>query len=243
MPAAQHLAKQDALKVVVYIPVTGAKVERMQQNGITLLHGPVAEVSGHLGQFHVGVTANDAVNDLAGLAGSGQDHFDIVLDLGVTPALQPDIPPPGYFAPGQDDNALSDALMQIPELVGEFEKPKYFSYNPSICAHGSSGLTGCTRCIDNCSTLAITSAGDKIEVDPYLCQGLGSCATVCPTGAITYAYPPVRDLLESVRRLLRVYREQGGVKPVLLFHDCEAGRAQLASLAAELPECVIRFEV
>ena len=42
--------------------------------------------------------------------------------------------------------------------------------------------------MDACPTQAIVSAGDRIEVDPYLCQGGGSCASACPTGAIVAPY-------------------------------------------------------
>jgi ferredoxin len=243
LSVAQTLARQDDLEVVVYTPVFGRKVELAHQNGIIHLHGSAANVTGHLGQFHVNVNENGTSKNIANLAGIGQDYFDIVLDLGTTPALKVDIPPPGYFAPGWNSNALSDALAQIPDLVGEFEKPKYFNFNPDICAHGNSGLTGCTRCIKSCSTLAITSLGDSIEVNPHLCQGLGTCATVCPSGAMSYAYPLFSDLLDNVRRILCIYQETGGKNPVLLFHDGEAGRKQLTPLTDVLPEYVIPIEV
>ena len=32
------------------------------------------------------------------------------------------------------------------------------------------------------------------EVEPHLCMGCGACATVCPSGAMSYAYPSVPDL-------------------------------------------------
>ena len=40
----------------------------------------------------------------------------------------------------------------------------------------------CRACIDACPTIAITSIGDKVSVDPYLCQGAGSCVAACPSG-------------------------------------------------------------
>ena len=243
LSVAQTLARQDELEVVVYTPVYGRKVELAHQNGIMHLHGPVAKVSGYLGQFLVSVNETGTSKNIANLADTGQDYFDIVLDLGTTPVLKNHTLPPGYFAPGWDSDALSDALVQIPDMVGEFQKPKYFNFNPDICAHGNSGLTGCTRCIKSCSTLAITSLGDAIEVNPHLCQGLGACATVCPSGAMSYAYPLVNELLENVRRILGVYREKGGKSPVVVFHDGEAGRKQLASLADKLPEYVIPIEI
>ncbi|MDT8408482.1 MAG: 4Fe-4S binding protein, partial [Wenzhouxiangellaceae bacterium] len=88
----------------------------------------------------------------------------------------------------------------------EFQKPRFFAYDPDLCAHGARGLGGCRQCIDACATDAAFSIGEKIEVDPYLCQGCGSCATVCPTGAIRYAAPEAGDLLDSLRRLCAAYR-------------------------------------
>jgi ferredoxin len=169
--------------------------------------------------------------------------FDMVLDLSALPLINSQMPPPGYFAPGDDAGALRQALDQIPELVGEFEKPQYFNYDASICAHGRSGMTACRRCLDACPTDAITSLGDSIEVNPGLCQGAGSCATACPTGAITYSYPRLSDGLDRLRAMLKRYREQGGANAVLLFHDREAGHDVVAALASDLPEHILPVEV
>ncbi len=51
-----------------------------------------------------------------------------------------------------------------------------------------------------------------------MCQGGGSCSTVCPSGAIRYLYPQLRDNGKRVREMLRVYREAGGEQPLLMFH-------------------------
>jgi len=59
--------------------------------------------------------------------------FDLVLDLGATPALAMHQPPQGYFH-ARDDATLFDAVLQLRESVGEFEKPKFFEYRPKICA-------------------------------------------------------------------------------------------------------------
>jgi ferredoxin len=54
------------------------------------------------------------------------------------------------------------AASQLMGMVGEFEKPKYFSYNEKICAHGRNGQVGCSACIDVCSTKAITVLHSKM---------------------------------------------------------------------------------
>ena len=111
-------------------------------------------------------------------------------------------PPQGYFAPGADPVAQAQAVTELAAMVGEFEKPKYFAYKASICAHSRSQKIGCTQCIDVCSTAAIRADGDHVAVEPHLCMGCGACATVCPSGAMTYAYPAVPDLGRRIRTLL-----------------------------------------
>ncbi len=209
----------------------------------TLATGRLAQLSGHLGQFTALLDTPDGEVNLARHLHTGRGHFDLVLDLTQPPYLRHDTLPLGYYAPRGDPQALARMLKELPEMVGEFEKPKFFRYDPDICAHGNSGLHGCTRCLDACPTNAISSAGDKIDVDAYLCQGGGSCATVCPSGAITYVYPAVSDLLEAVRTMLTAYRDAAGQHPTLLFHDAAAGRDHVARLAARLPENFIPIEI
>jgi len=210
-----------------------------------VLHEKVIQVAGHLGQFAVIIAAEvpgGALNLLQKLENS-QTHFDLVLDLTDPPYLRYELPPLGYYAPGADAAALERALIELQEMVGEFEKPRFFRYNPEICAHGESGLTGCTRCLDACPTYAIISMRDEISVDPYLCQGAGLCATVCPTGAMTYVYPTIADQLRRLAASLKAYYTAGGTHPVLLLHDAESGRERLARLAPRLPENAIPFEL
>jgi ferredoxin len=105
------------------------------------------------------------------------ERFDLVLDLGDRPLLDVPQPPQGYFAPGGDAIALARAIRELGQMTGEFEKPKFFEYNEKICAHARSEITGCTRCIDVCSTRAITGDLDqnRVQVEPHLCMGCGGC--------------------------------------------------------------------
>lgn len=141
---------------------------------------------------------------------------DIVVDLTEAPLSQAEIPPPGYFT--TTTKPLVNIIEEITPLEGTFAKPKFFAYNSDTCAHGSSGLPGCTNCIDACPTEAIISIGETISVQPQLCQGGGTCATVCPTGAITYNYPAPGFLIDQTRRMLKTYREAGGENAILLLH-------------------------
>ena len=208
-----------------------------------VIHADVTEVDGHLGAYTLRARSDGAPVVVAPSPLTGDKPFDIVIDLRPEPALAYEILPPGYFAPRGDEAALAAAIEQATDLVGEFEKPRYFGYDPDICAHGASGIRGCTRCLDACPTGAIRSIGERVAVDPYLCQGAGVCASACPTGAMTYAYPPPDGQLAALRAAVAAYRDAGGRSPTLLFHDSEAGAEEWTRIASGAPESVIPWEV
>ena len=173
------------------------------------------------------------------------EAFDLVLDLGRDALFSMHQPPQGYWHPGADAAAQAAAVAEIAGAVGSFEKPKYFNYKASICAHSRSEQPGCNLCIEVCSTAAIRADGDYVFVEPHLCMGCGACATVCPSGAMTYAYPSVPDLGTQVRTLLATYRAAGGRDACLLFHDA-AGRELILRLGRRgkgLPARVIPVEL
>jgi ferredoxin len=165
--------------------------------------------------------------DFARAERARKERFDLVLDLSAEPLVRTPEPPQGYAAPGADPLEQSLAAARLVQLVGEFEKPKFFVYKERICAHSRAGRAGCNRCIDVCSTGAIRGDGDYVKVEPHLCAGCGGCSTVCPSGAMGYAYPRVPDMGRRVKTLLAAYREAGGRDACLLFHNLEDGRARV----------------
>jgi ferredoxin len=186
--------------------------------------------------------------DFARAEARRSEAFDLILDLSRDPLIAIPQPPQGYFAPGEDPLEQALTIHQLAQHTGEFEKPKYFEYRENICAHGRSAIVGCTRCMDVCSTAAITSdlKHNRVTVEPHLCMGCGGCATVCPSGAMSYAYPRVSDLSARIKTVLQVYREAGGENPCLLFHNMTDGRELVARLARRgrgLPANVIPLEV
>ncbi|MFN8697236.1 MAG: 4Fe-4S binding protein [Burkholderiales bacterium] len=193
-----------------------------------LSRGQVISLEGYLGAFA-----------LVWQAGAAPAAFDLVLDLRQKPHFQMHQPPQGYWHAPEAEK-LSRALAELPEMVGEFEKPKFFAYKESLCAHSRSKKDGCNRCIEICSTSAITSAGDLVEVNPNLCMGCGACSTVCPSGAMRYQYPRVSDRGAQLRAMFAAFREAGGKQPALLIHNGMDGAAALADVS--LADNVIPLE-
>ncbi|WP_395055742.1 4Fe-4S binding protein [Polaromonas sp.] len=170
------------------------------------------------------------------------ETFDLVLDLGAKPLVALHAPPQGYFALDGSQGLASPGLLatvvKLRDMVGEFEKPKFFAYKQSLCAHSRNETIGCNACVDICSAGAVSSQKERqqIVVNPNLCIGCGACTTVCPTGALTYAYPRASEQGVRLKTLLTTYAKAGGRQAVVLFHSQGSGHQAVEALgrAAQL---------
>ena len=173
--------------------------------------------------------------DFTRAATAESQAFDLVLDLREQPAFAQHAPPQGYF---RWDGRDLPTLLKLRDLVGEFDKPKFFSYKQKLCAHSRNEQVGCDACIEICSAKAIGSepSRQQIVVNPNLCVGCGACTTVCPTGALTYQYPRAPEQGLKLRTLLATYAQAGGRNATVLLHSQERGTQLVEGLgrAAQL---------
>jgi len=178
-------------------------------------------------------------------------EFDLILDLRAEPKMRMSQTPKGYFAPGKDPLNQALVVNQLLEMVGEFEKPKYFVYNEKICAHGRNGKVGCSACIDVCSTGAISSlfknGQGTVEVNPNLCMGCGACSTACPSGAMRYNYPSVAHQGKELKTISTVFTAEAkkmnqASAPSLLLHTLKAGTQMIDGLGRSAHVLPKQFE-
>ncbi|MCJ2367801.1 4Fe-4S dicluster domain-containing protein [Aeromonas dhakensis] len=197
-------------------------------------------LTGYLGQFQLtGLNGQGERISLAALCFPQQTvgsepRFDLVADLGRVPLFALERPPVGYLSLF-DDADLAERLAELCALTGIFDKPRYFRLDPEACAFTARGVPGCSRCLDVCPTDALKPINGRIQIDPHLCQGFGSCASACPTGAIGYHQPDASTSGDYLLRLLKHYREAGGDAPQLLIsgeNDREWVETELTRLPA-----------
>ncbi len=215
---------------------------QLSTRNVRVVAGRLSDLHGFLGQFAARLEGKRDDMDLVPPGAAAGDCFDLVLDLCSPPILQRQVLPPGYYAPRGDGEYLQAALQEIPQVSGDFGKPVYVQYRPGICTHGDRGITGCSRCLDVCPAEAIADKGEKIEVNTSLCQGCGSCVMNCPTGALSYAFPPVQQWLTAIRDMLSVYRDAGGSGPDLLVYD-SGSEDSLKAAVETLPDRLIPVPV
>jgi ferredoxin len=205
-----------------------------------IVKGTIRAAKGYLGAFEIIVDdyASPRPSSRGALIfGPARDgavsHCDILLDVSGAPPLFPaaDLRDGYIRADPSDPAAVLAAVLRARDLVGAFDKPRCVTFTADLCAHSRSQIVGCRRCLDLCPTSAIAPAGDHVAIDEKICAGCGQCAAVCPTGAASYALPPADVLMRKLRTLITVYRDAGGVSPILLIHDEDHGAALIDALA------------
>ena len=222
---------------------------------VPIYRGSIVTAEGHLGRFEITVDgyapmmpSSKSAPDFQMARDGAKSECGLIFDMSGRAALftgheKRD----GYVRVDPNDPVgLAKAMFDIADMVGEFEKPIYVTYEADICAHGRNGLVGCSNCLDACPAGAIAAEGDIVLIDSDVCAGCGSCSASCPTGAVSYAYPRREDLIARMQTLTSAYAKAGGKRPVLLVHDDRRGGALIGAMARYgrgLPVNVLPFSV
>lgn len=229
---------QDELGVTCIVDDAGPI--QLPSAGYDVARGQLTAARGALGNFKLEFAHLQALNpagrgalDYGKAKPTARSECDVFIDLrGRAPAFPHYQKRNGYFwaDPGKTGE-LERIALTARERVGEFEKTVYFNLETSLCAHSRANKPGCNRCLDVCSTEAIFSVGEHIQIDSDICAGCGTCAAVCPTSAITMNETPFEALTKAVDVMARVYREHAGETPRLVFHTLGAGTEAIEYLA------------
>jgi len=215
-----------------HIEVSGNKT-------MPLIRGKIHRLGGFMGEFDATVKMNGEVRSVTSLTDLDGAGVDLVLDLDSPPHMSCERPPIGYFVPGSDPESRNRMMNELPDMVGEFEKPVFIFQTPGLCAHHRSGFTGCTRCIDCCPSHAVRSKDDGVEINHFLCQGCGTCATVCPTGALVDKDMQTGELLNVLRGKLQSFQPADSVNASVVFHESETSSRLLMQINSQWPGPVI----
>ena len=135
-PVAERIG--DALAAVIVSPPGDESGDR---GTARVIHASITEVEGHLGAFTLHSEGDDGAPIVVAPSPlTGDKPFDIVIDLRPNPRPRARDPPSrATLRRAATMQPLEEAIEQAADLVGEFEKPRYFGYDPNICAHGASG--------------------------------------------------------------------------------------------------------
>lgn len=205
-----------------------------------IYQGSVTRLSGSIGKFEL------VLDHYAALAPSSKSVLkfqdeqhghamssDLVFDLsGSDPLIGAGRKRDGYvYLEPNNPLKIAESMFDIVDLVGEFDKPIFVTYEKSACTHSRNGKTACSNCLDSCPSSAIASDGDGIIVSHSFCDGCGHCASSCPTGAISYTFPNRSDLIGRCQTLISTYLQAGGKNPVVLLHEADHGSRLISAMA------------
>jgi ferredoxin len=225
-PAEQISAVLPSLAMLtVFVTDPAMNLSEPFAHPVQVVNQPIVELNGWLGEFNIQFETT-------------QLKVDTVLDLSESSSfITSKVAPIGYYT----TENIETALVEIPELIGSFDKPKFFNHKPAICAHSRRGVVACTQCLDACPADAITSEAGQIQVNPYLCQGCGSCTAVCPSGSMVYTLPSLEICLNRLRSMLSTYFSLTELTPTLLIHDSQTAEQLLADV--DLADNTISFSI
>jgi ferredoxin len=90
-------------------------------------------------------------------------------------------------------------MLSVSNILGLLEKLEStdISINQHRCVVVRNRNIKCRRCAETCTTGCIDVRNGQLHLEPERCIGCGTCATVCPSGAITPKMPDDAELFAT----------------------------------------------
>ena len=244
------LACQEMLKArdmdctVLIINVTGKPVSLSRLDRRRVLMADSISITGAFCCFSTTTSVSGESKESGEFCGKDKNTFDLVLDLQDVPSFAGNRLPAGYYAPGGNPTKLQNALVELPEMRGRFQKPQFTIFAGERCLRGRSRTGACRQCLDVCAAGAIQATDGKIKIDQILCQGCGGCATVCPTDAIRLIHPSHEDLLRGLQEHLNRFQRGADGPFAVIITDLEGlNDAGPAETQMNIGEGILLFPV
>lgn len=94
---------------------------------------------------------------------------------------------------------------QFRNFIGLLDKleSENIAVHPQRCAVVRNRHATCRKCVDACTSGCISIVDEQLKVDTSKCIGCGTCATVCPTGALESLNPTDAELFSATLHAMR----------------------------------------
>ena len=212
---------------------------------VPIFAGTIAGAKGHLGAFEIDVDGYAPAHPSSRrfLAferprDGAASRCDLILDLtGGTPLFPAHQKRDGYFRPDpRDPAAVQQALFDLTDLVGEFEKPRYVTYDAELCAHAPQHGAPAARAASTSARPARSHpAGDHVAIDPYRLRRLRRLRQRLPDRRRDLRLSAARARCSSAcARCSRPIAKAGGAAPRRCWCTTAAMASELIALMARL---------
>ncbi len=151
--------------------------------GVQLVGGKITAVTGALGTFRaIAAGGGGRTVDVGIFSSRANGVFDLVLDMGLHPLINPANAPAGYFS-AHTEAEQRTAVECLPLLAGSHSDAR-----PGTVRVIESRCSLCGACANACPTTALRiggAGGSRLTFREPACIDCGACVPACPEDALS----------------------------------------------------------